>query len=74
MKLRPVILITLIIVLPLAALTWAILRIAENEQVVVQQRFRELMEDRLQDVNVSVVAFVEDLERSLSRITAIDDF
>lgn len=74
MKLRPVILITLIIVLPLAALTWAILRIAENEQVVVQQRFRELMEDRLQDVNVNVVAFVEDLERSLSRITAIDDF
>jgi len=73
-KLRPVILITLIIVLPLAALTWAILRIAENEQVVVQQRFRELMEDRLQDVNVNVVAFVEDLERSLSRITAIDDF
>ncbi len=74
MKLRPVILITLIIVLPLAALTWAILRIAENEQVVVQQRFRQLMEDRLQDVNVNVETFIQDIERQLSEITAIDDF
>ncbi|MEQ9411613.1 MAG: HAMP domain-containing sensor histidine kinase [Fuerstiella sp.] len=74
MKLRPVILMTLIIALPLAALTWATMRIAENEQVVVQERFRELMEDRLQDVNASVAVYFDGVQRSLDRIVAIDDF
>ena len=74
MKRRPVILITLIIVLPLAALTWAGLRIAENEQVVLQQQYRELMEIRLQDINVNVSVVFEDIKRSLSKVAAIDDF
>ena len=63
MKIRAVILIALIIVLPLAALTWTVLRLAENEQIVLQQRYRALMEDRLQDINASVSEVVEDIER-----------
>lgn len=74
MKLRPVILISLIIVLPLAALTWAVLHIARTEQVVVQQRFRDLMEDRLQDVNAIVRDYFEAVGRSLEQLTAIDKF
>ena len=74
MKRRPVIMIALIIILPLAALTWAVLRLAENEQVVVQQRFRELMEDRLQDINANVAVVFSDIERSLAKVAAIDDY
>ncbi|MEO1982703.1 MAG: HAMP domain-containing sensor histidine kinase, partial [Fuerstiella sp.] len=74
MKRRPLILIALIVILPLAALTWAALRIADSEQIVVRQRFRELMEVRLQDVNANVAIFFENTERSLNQITAIDHF
>ena len=74
MKRRPLILIALIVILPLAALIGAALRIAESEQIVVRQRFRELMEDRLQDVNGNVATFFENTERSLNQITAIDQF
>ena len=74
MKRRPLILIALIVILPLTALTWAALRIAESEKIVVHQRFRELMEDRLHDVNANVATFFENTERSLNQITAIDHF
>lgn len=74
MKRRPLILIALIVILPLTALTWAALRIAESEKIVVRQRFRELMEDRLHDVNANVATFFENTERSLNQITAIDHF
>lgn len=74
MKTRPVILIALIIILPLAALTWAALRLAENEQVVVQKRYRDLMEDRLLDINVNVTEVFSEMERRLQDIAAIDDF
>ncbi len=74
MKKRPIILIALIIILPLAALTWAAVRLAENEQVVVQQRYRGLMEDRLQDINANVSVVFDDIERSLQSVTAIDTF
>lgn len=74
MKIRPVIMIALIIILPLAALTWAVLRLAENEQVVVEQRFRELMEDRLLDINANVSVVFAEIERSLAEVAAIDDF
>ncbi|MEO2016627.1 MAG: HAMP domain-containing sensor histidine kinase [Fuerstiella sp.] len=74
MKRRPLILIALIVILPLAALTWAALRIADSEQIVVRQRFRQLMEDRLHDVNDNVAIFFENAERSLNQITTIDHF
>jgi signal transduction histidine kinase len=74
MKRRPLILIGLIVILPLAALIGAALRIAESEQIVVRERFREVMEDRLHDVNANVATFFENTERSLNQITAIDHF
>ena len=74
MKRRSIILIALIIIVPLVALTWAMLRISENEHVVVEKRFGELLEDRLQDVNANVTIYFEAAERDLARVTALDNF
>lgn len=74
MKPRSLILIALIMIVPLGALTWAITRIAENEKVVVQQQFRDLLVDRLQDVNGNISAFFEATERDLVRVTSVDNY
>lgn len=74
MKLRPIILITLVVCLPIFALTWAAWQIAENEQLVIQQRYRTLMEDRLRDVKVTVDGFFEDLQREMNLVLEIDSF
>lgn len=74
MKYRSLILITLIFVVPLGALTWAVLRIAESDQVVVQQQFHGLLMDRLNDVNGNMATFFEGLEADVIRITAIDSY
>ena len=72
MKPRSLILIALIMIVPLGALTWAIMRIAENEKVVVRQQFHDLLVDRLQDVNGNITSFFEATERDLVRITTVD--
>ena len=74
MKRRTVILIALILLLPLVALTWAMVQIAKNEEILVRQRFSEVLEGRLQDVNSTIASFLETVEPDLDRITSIDDF
>ena len=74
MKRRTVILIALILLLPLIALTWAMVQIAKNEELLVRQRFSEVLEGRLQDVNSTIASFLESVEPDLDRITSIDDF
>lgn len=74
MKYGSLILIALIITVPLGALTWAVLRIAESDQVVVQQQFHGLLMDRLEDVNGNIAAFFEELEADVIRMTAIDNY
>ena len=74
MKRRTVILIALILLLPLVALTWAMVRIAKNEQMLVRQRFGEVLEGRLQDVNSTIASCLESVEPDLERITSIDDY
>lgn len=74
MKKRPVILIALIVILPIAALAWAAWQIAENEQVVVQQRYRALMEDRLRDINLTVDGYFDDVQRDIQKLLEIDGF
>ena len=74
MKTRSVILIIMIVLLPLAALTWTVLRLAENEQVVIRQRYHDLMEERLGDLNTNVTLLFEENERFLNQLTAIDNF
>ena len=74
MKRRTVILIALILLLPLVALTWAMVQIANNEEMLVRQRFSEVLEERLQDVNSTIASWLESVEPDLDRITSIDDF
>ncbi len=73
MKPRSLILILLIVLLPLALLTWATVRLARGERAVVEQRFRELMEERLRDINGTISRHFEDVARTMHRITEIDD-
>lgn len=74
MKLRPIILITLIVCLPIIALAWAAWQIAENEQLVIEQRYRTLMEDRLRDVNVTIDAYFNGLQREVNIALETDLF
>lgn len=64
----------LIVLLPMGALIWAGFRIVRNEEIVVQEQFRDLMEDRLQDVNINVSNYFEGLERSLQKVVALNTF
>ena len=51
MRSRSLILIILIVLLPTGLLTWFGVRLADDEKLKTEQRFRSVMEQRLQDVN-----------------------
>lgn len=74
MKPRSLIFMLLIVLLPLLLLTWAGVRMARDEQTLVEQRFRGVMAVRLQDVNRLLQQYFQEVERNLLRITAVDDF
>jgi len=74
MRLRPILLLLAIVVLPVVLMTWAAGRLAAREAEAVQQRFRQVMEGRLQDANVGIEAHFDRLATDLRRLTAIDDF
>ncbi len=74
MKANPVILVALIVVLPLTLLVWAARYIAGHEQTIVQQRLQQLMTQRLEDINSSIVRHFDKVARELRQVTAIDDF
>ena len=71
MKTRSLILILLIVGVPLGVLVWAAVRLAKNEHVVVQQQFHNLMEQRLQDVNRSIVSHFQRTEAELEDLTSV---
>lgn len=72
MKPKLLILILLIVGVPCGLLTWAAVRIARDEQIVVQQQFHSLMEQRLQDINSTVRRHFQDVEARLQQLTALD--
>ncbi len=74
MKQRFLWLIILIVLLPVGLLTWFGVRFAATEKVVTQQRFQQLMQERLSDVNRQVAAQFEEAERALQQVTAFDAF
>ena len=47
---------------------------ARDEQSVTQQRFRSVMQQRLDDVNRVVASRFDETERRLQQITSVDDF
>ena len=74
MKRRSLLLMILIVLLPIALLTWFGLRMARDEQALIQQRYRALMEQRLQDVNRTIALRFGETERRLQQITSLDNF
>lgn len=72
MKSRSLILIILIVLLPTGLLTWFGVRLARDEATMTKQRFRSVMEQRLQDVNRLIERRFSDTERRLQAVTAID--
>lgn len=73
MKTRSLILLLLIVGIPCGVLVWAAVRIARNEQIVVQQQFHDLMQQRLLDVNDQVGRFFQQVEAELLDLTSLDD-
>lgn len=74
MKLRSTILLFLMIVVPIAILSWLGVRLAKNEQAVIQQRFQRLLTDRLTDIDGQIANYLDELERSMHRLTDRDDY
>ena len=74
MKLKSLLLILAIIVLPLTALTWAGVRLAREERRAVLLRFEDLLEQRLNDVNDGIERHFGQLERRLRNLTAMDEW
>ncbi len=73
MRFRPLALLLLIAVLPVVLMTWAAQRLAAREAEAVQQRFRQVMDGRLQDANDGIESHFDRLATNLRRLTAIDD-
>jgi signal transduction histidine kinase len=71
MRSRSLILILLIVGIPLGVLILAAVRLARNEQVVVQQQFHDLMEQRLQDVNRGIASHFQRTEAELEDLTSV---
>ncbi len=72
MRPRLLILILLIVGVPCGLLVWAAVRIARDEQIVVQQQFHDLMEQRLHDVNDTVERHFQQVEARVLQITTLD--
>jgi len=68
--LRPklILILTLIVLLPVGALGWLGWRMAQQEQEVVENRFREALTGRLRDINTIIVRSVEKRETELLRL------
>ncbi len=72
MKSRSIILMLLIVLLPLVLLTWAAIRIGRQEQTLVQDRFREVMETRLDDINREIRNHFDQTQRELQSLNEVD--
>ena len=74
MKPRSIILILLIVLLPLILLAGASLRLASSEKETLQKRFRELMEDRLRDINGDIRRNFENIEREMQQLSFLGNY
>ena len=74
MKLKPVITLILIVALPLVLLAWIGARLTRHEQQHLEQQVRNLLTDRLRDMDRRITAHFQDVGRDMHRLTAIDDF
>jgi len=70
---RQIILFMLIVCLPLAVAAWLGLRFAHNEQAMVQERFRQLLTERLQDTDGLIAEYFRGRRLELLELTDLDN-
>ena len=64
----------MIVAVPVSLLTWAAVRLAHDEQQRARQRIRDLLTDRLGDIDRSITSHFAQLERDLEQLTSLDSF
>lgn len=69
MRTKPLILLTLIVILPVAGLAWLGLRVAHDDEAALQQRFEEVFAVQLQDIDATIDRHFQSLMTDL-RFTA----
>lgn len=74
MKPKLIALFLLIVLVPLGLLTWLGLRVAHDEQEIVEHKFRELLVGKLRDVDAAVAGFLEERERQLLALTDLSHY
>ncbi len=73
MPTRQIILFVLIVCLPLALLAWLGSRLAHNEREMTQQRFRQLLTERLNDTDGLIADYFQNRQRELLELTDLDN-
>lgn len=71
MRSKPLILLTLIVILPVAGLAWLGLRVAHDDEAALQQRFEEVFAVQLRDIDATIDRHFQSLMTDL-RFTAQD--
>ncbi|MEI6084158.1 MAG: hypothetical protein WCS70_07645, partial [Verrucomicrobiota bacterium] len=74
MKPKLLIIYLLIVVVPLALLGGLGVRMARDEQKMMQQRFREVLTDQLRDIDLSIAGLMTARERDFQRTLELTDF
>lgn len=74
LKIRPVLLLVLIVAAPVVLLSWAGMRIARDERELIEQRMQRLLLDRLSDIDRSIAEYFAGVEREMIELTTIDQF
>lgn len=74
MKPKLIIIYLLIVVVPLALLGGLSVRMARDEQTMMQQRFRELLTEQLRDIDTTLANLLATRERSLQHALELPDF
>jgi signal transduction histidine kinase len=73
MKIRSIAICILMVLMPMILLSWAALQLERNEQIAVQQRFRDLVGGRLQDVNKIIGRTLASIDREMQEVLRVDD-
>jgi signal transduction histidine kinase len=73
-KLKPALILMLLVVVPLALLAWVGVRLARQEREMALQQVRDLLTDRLRDIDRRIGDHCDELERQMRRLTAIETY
>ena len=73
-KRAPIILLLLIVVLPLALLAWAGLRLSQHQQWQSEQRIRRLLTGQLREDDRTIAESFNTLAADLHQLTALDEY